>query len=134
MKKILWIIASLLIWTSCKKKDTIPQNLLLGKWTLSDYIHDGADIFPTAFSPCWIDNIITFASNNQLTSDEGPTKCDPADPQTLTGSYTFDANSKLLVVTYNGSTDTDYVRLLNSTTLKIEQQSNADLITYTRVP
>ncbi len=134
MKKAFLIIASLLVLISCKKRDTTPEDSILGNWTMTAYIHDGMDVYGTAILPCFTDNIITFKNNDQITADEGPTKCDSSDPQTLAGSYTFDATSKLLTVTYNGSTETDDVRVLNSTTLKIEQQSNGDMITYTRVP
>lgn len=118
---------------SCKK-DGKSANSIVGKWTMTAYIHDGIDVYGTQVLPCVTDNIITFTSDQQIIADEGATKCNSSDPQTITGTYSFNSDNTQLTASFGGSSDVDYVRTLNSTTLKLEQISNGDIITYTKIP
>jgi Lipocalin-like domain len=122
-----------LIIESCKKDDR-SSNPIVGKWKMTAYIHNGIDVYGTQVYPCVIDNIVTFTSDQQVMVDEGPTKCNSSDPQTITGTFSFNSDNTQLTVSSNGSSDVDYVRTLNSTTLKVEQISNGDVITYTKIP
>ena len=140
MKKTLVLISFMtafaagLIIESCKKNGK-SSNPIVGKWKMTAYIHEGMDVFGTGqLDPCYVDNIITFTSGPEVIVDEGATKCSPSDPQTFSGTYSLNSDNTQLTVSSNGSSDVDYIRTLNSTTLKVEQISNGDLITYTRVP
>lgn len=45
---------------------------------------------------CQTDNIIVFTANGYGTVDEGPTKCDPADPQTIPFTWNFVSNETVI--------------------------------------
>jgi hypothetical protein len=50
--------------------------------------------------PCDTDGSLTFKSNGTGTGDEGPTKCNPANPQTA--SFTWALNSNETVINFSG--------------------------------
>ena len=70
----------------------------------------------------------------QLVVDEGATKCDSSDPQTITGTYSLNTDNTQLTVSSSASSEVYNIQTLNSTTLKLEQISNDDIITYTKIP
>ena len=76
---------------SCKKDDAGNPDLIIGKWKMTGYIHNGADVYGTAVPSCVTDDIITFGNTNIITLDEGLTKCNPTDPQT------FDISSMIVL-------------------------------------
>lgn len=117
---------------SCKKNDK-PPNPLVGAWKMTAYIHDGMDVYGTQILPCYIDNIITFQTDLKIIGDEGATKCDSSDPQTITGTYSLNTDNTQLTIVYNGSSGVNQITTLNSTTLILEQASNGDIVTYTKV-
>lgn len=47
---------------------------------------------------CGQDDLLKFLAGNVLVSDDGATKCDPLDPQTITGTWSYDANAKKIVM------------------------------------
>jgi len=118
---------------SCKKNDK-SSNPIVGKWKMTEYIRNGINVYGTQVGACVIDNVGTFTSDHQVIVDEGPTKCNSSDPQTSTGTYSFNGDNTQLTVSFNGFSDVNYVRTLNSTTLKLEQISSGDIVTYTKVP
>lgn len=68
---------------------------------------------------CTKDNIFNFKTNNTYTEDEGPTKCDPADPQTLSGAWVWNTDETVLTMTPQGDTPMSLTVLTNDgTTLK----------------
>lgn len=110
---------------SCKKETPTPtpipaptktELLTGGNWMLTSYVVDNVEYYDQIAS-CEQDNLYIFNANNTLTSDEGPTKCDPLDPQTSdAGAWFFNATETL--ITLDGS---EYeLEVLNSTTLKIK--------------
>ena len=120
--------------TGCKKEEDKSINPIVGKWTMTAYIHNGVDVYGTQVPPCVIDDIATFTIDQKLINDEGPTKCSSSDPQTSEGTYSLNNDNSKLTIVYGGSSFEDNVLILNSTTLKLEQVSNDDLVTYTKVP
>ena len=52
-------------------------------------------------SSCIKDNTVSFASNGSGTSDEGATKCNPSDPQTIAFTWSFASNETLINITGN---------------------------------
>lgn len=47
---------------------------------------------------CSKDDRTTFNSDGTTTTDEGPTKCDPNDPQTTTGSWSLNEDQSIITV------------------------------------
>ena len=45
---------------------------------------------------CDKDNTFTFQADGTGTADEGPTKCDPTNPQTMTFNYSLNSNATII--------------------------------------
>jgi hypothetical protein len=140
MKKKLFVCSLLIIAfaicltiESCKKHDK-ALNPIIGKWTLTAYIHDGIDVYGTGIPACLIDDIFTFTSDLTLIVDEGPTKCSPTDPQTTSGTYSLNSDNTQLTTSIAGNSEVFNIMTLNSTTLKTNQVDNGDIATYTKIP
>jgi hypothetical protein len=98
---------------SCKGDDSrpTPQELLETKngWkltamtlSLTNSPNDNQDLYST-LDDCTKDNIVKFLASGIYIEDEGPTKCDPDDPQTAdTASWTFSSTKTTQSVTMNG--------------------------------
>lgn len=59
---------------------------------------------------CLSDNVFSFTLDSKYVEDEGPTKCDPSDPQLTTGTITWSADNKTFTVdgiAYNLQTVSD---------------------------
>jgi len=107
------LFLSVLGAASCKKDDNktnTPNNpsnadFPVGTWTLTSYTSDKpiltrngettTDIIKAeGIPPCGLDNLYTYKADGTYTVDEGPTKCDPADPQTLYSTrWTLNGNT-----------------------------------------
>jgi hypothetical protein len=84
------------------------------------------------FNACEIDNIYTFNANKSVTSDEGPTKCNAADPQTTTeGTWALSNNDTKLTTNGGGFNITADVLTLDNSTLKIKYVTNINNIPAT---
>jgi hypothetical protein len=129
-----------LLALACSKKDSGPSRselLTNGSWKLtsSEWDNDAngtyeLDIFP-GFDDCFKDNFATFLANGQLILDEGPTKCDIADPQTETSSWQLSSDGKMLTV----DSDTYEILELNSSILKFKQAlsgGRSNRVTFTK--
>jgi hypothetical protein len=69
--------------------------------------------------PCNKDDIQLFNSDGTITNDEGPTKCDPADPQTTSGGkWAWMENETKLQVIDDGDTTLITVTELTATSMK----------------
>lgn len=79
-------------------------------------------------SSCDKDDISVFNVNNTYTDDEGATKCDPADPQTTSGTWVF--NPTQTILTLDG-TDSYNIEALSSSSLKLNQVYNDGTTNYT---
>lgn len=134
MRNYLFLFLGLSCLFSCKKHDVKTPNPIVGNWKMTGYIHNGEDVYGTVVRACIIDNIYTFSNTNILTVNEGLTKCNPTDPQTITGTYSINSSQTLLSATNNGDTEVDSILILNTTTFKYKQLSNNDIVTNTRVP
>lgn len=133
---------------SDKKDDPAPTTpapeptkteLLTGKnWKLTAMTSDPAINWGTGgamvtdlyaqMSACDKDDISVFNVNNTYTDDEGATKCDPADPQTTSGTWVF--NTTQTIITLDG-TDSYNIEALSSSSLKINQVYNDGTTNYT---
>jgi hypothetical protein len=67
--------------------------------------------------PCSLDDITQYTTPNTVYYLEGPTKCDPLDPQVQTATWGLSTNDTQLSVTANGTTNTFTIEELTSTSL-----------------
>lgn len=69
--------------------------------------------------PCNKDDFQIFSADGTITNDEGPTKCDPADPQTTSGGkWAWMENETKLRVIDDGDTTLITVTELTTTSMK----------------
>jgi len=117
-------ICLILLLCSCSKDKVQSKTEMLttGTWKLtgSETDADGNGTYEindyAGFLPCFTDNIYTFQTNGQAVSDEGPTKCDPMDPQTETVSWQFTNNENSMII----DGDTYEVKEISNTTLRLK--------------
>ncbi len=101
------LLASLFL-TACDKDNDEPtektntQKLTVSAWKydklMLDQNRDGTgDVsLDSEVDACEKDNVIKFAANGSGTVDEGPSKCDPQDPQSTGFSWTFKENETVI--------------------------------------
>ena len=93
--------------TACKKDDdkakTNTEKISLAAWKYDkaeiDANKDGTGDFPVPDSEieaCERDNLITFKADNTGTIDEGPSKCNSTDPQSMPFSWAFKTNETVI--------------------------------------
>ena len=80
--------------------------------------------------PCEKDNLDLYAQNGIFTTDEGPTKCSPSDPQRWTMNWAFADNETKLI--FDG-TDVYTLMELNESTLKFQTTFVENGVSYTHV-
>ena len=73
-----------------------------------------------AIDDCSKDDCLSFKSDKTATFDEGATKCDPADPQTSTGTWSLSADGKTLTSVIDGDTSMGTIIELTASQLIIE--------------
>lgn len=136
-------LIALMLATSCKKDDPATPNrealLTAGAWKLSAMTVDPAidwfgtpvtNVFPQ-LPGCLKDDLTIFKSNGIVNYDEGATKCDPNDPQTTSGTWTFNPAQTVLSITTDGETTSWDISSLTSTSVVAEFESVEEGITYT---
>lgn len=91
------------VGTSCKKDDdkTTEDYLTAHDWKLVSLTYGGT---PEELTACDLDDITTFHEDGELHIDEGATKCDEADPQETTGTWSISSstNPETLTVSMDG--------------------------------
>jgi hypothetical protein len=143
MKKILFatlILSSLFIGCSKDDKEEVKQPtktelLTAHYWQATALTIDpplsigGTQIsdFYAQLDNCSKDDLEKYNTNNTVTYDEGPTKCDPTDPQTQTSPWSF--NSDETILTVDG--ESYKILTLTSTQLKMSFKELIDGINYT---
>lgn len=107
---LLSFFSALMILGSCQKDDssnsspkTKMELITLSAWKYNDAKIDtdnngtGDQAIPAGvLEPCQTDNAITFTSNLSGTIDEGPTKCDAGDPQSVPFTWSFTNNETMI--------------------------------------
>ena len=80
-------------FVSCKKDNEPSKTQLLteSRWIYQDAKRNGVSIF-TTIQACSRDNLFYYKTNGELTIDDGPTKCNSADPQTANFAWFFFSN------------------------------------------
>lgn len=112
MKKftLMLALASAFLVASCSKDDdnnnggggtpavTNTSKLCNKDWKIEAVRVGGFDVTTQFLQPCQLDNLTRFLTDGTVNNDEGPTKCDPADPQTSSGTWAFADNETKLVL------------------------------------
>ena len=139
MKPFVLLLVSSLLLLYCKKdKKSVTELLTENTWHITQYQYranttDPWDIDPIT-DPCELDNIFTFLTSGNYTFTEGPTKCDPTDPDLIdtglwallnndttlrltSGSDTIDftidqIDENSLMITYFDSSGPEYIRIV----------------------
>lgn len=85
----------------------------------------------TQVPACLKDNSVSFASNGNGTVDEGATKCNAADPQTLPFTWNFASNETLININGNaiaGKGGQYKIVALSSTQLSLSKDTTVPII------
>lgn len=105
MKRIALLasLAAACTFTACSKDDDpkSASEILTGRsWvvtSINEEISKGVAIDPySSFDDCFKDNQLKFNAGRELVYDEGNTKCDPQDPQSMKGTWSLSNNDKTL--------------------------------------
>jgi len=111
MKIILFICCTAFIFWACKKGDnskTKPELLINGSWHVTAYTvdppidwdgdgTDESDVY-AIIEPCIKDDHTTFFANGTGELDEGASKCNQSDPQTVQITWDMDQTETHLTV------------------------------------
>jgi Lipocalin-like domain len=127
---------------SCKDDDAKPDKtkvLTGGNWKLTALTSDPAfDWFGTQVTniyaqlpACVKDDLTVFKSSGTVNFDEGPSKCDPNDPQTTSGTWAFNTDETILSVTTDGDTESWNIEELKNDTFKAHYEITQEGLTYT---
>lgn len=147
MKKSLLAVLLLVICLSCKEETPAPTKTELltnktWKW-VGGTISPAYDVFGigvlvgddyfTRVPECWRDDLWIFSNDNKFTHDEGPSKCNIADPQAyIKGIWKFETEESTIKITKDGSGEVVWnINELTSTSLKIAETFKENGKTYT---
>jgi hypothetical protein len=115
MKNTLILLACSIFLFSCEKDDddtpaepTKTELMTKASWKYDnagvDADRNGTIDFPagTMLQACLTDNILTLSANGTGNVDEGPTKCDAAQPQTSALTWNFTSNETMINLSGGG--------------------------------
>lgn len=145
-KKILYSAISIFFISvfiiACKKNSdnsntpkTKTDLISASVWKFDNAKVAGVDI-SGLLDDCDKDNTATFVSNGSGTADEGPTKCNAADPQTVSFTWTFENNETTLQATaplFPGGNGTFTIVTLTDTQLVVSQDITVSGVTQNAV-
>ena len=138
---IIALATGILLFAACKKTEKDPdptppatkskhELISDGKWQYSALSFilkvNGKDTTMDAWSvleDCRKDDFSTYSTNGTGTIDEGPTKCDPADPQTKSLTWEFQDNETYVKVTDNNGPTRMKIIELTATQAKFETRT-----------
>lgn len=129
MNKLLLSVALVLTglsFTNCNKNDNPPPTntdyIIKATWKFDKATSGGTDV--SAFiQSCYKDNTMTFVATGNGTFDEGPSKCNGADPQSTNFTWNFTNNGATLNINaavIAGQSGAFKVLALNDTQMELE--------------
>lgn len=124
-KRMISLIAMIIVIVACSKNNDKPKSktelLTDGSWKLKAALYHGdsdgngsiedVDLFST-FPNCVKDDVTTYYPDGDALIEEGPTRCDPAIPETFEFNWAFKANETMI---NTGGEDYIIVELTSST-------------------
>lgn len=124
MKKIaFFVLGALTISMISCEDDPVPktntQLLTQGSWKFSSATANGSDA-SGFLQACQKDNIYTFVAAGTGTIDEGPSKCNSGDPQTVAFNWNFASNETILHIStllFSGTSNDLTIETLSETQL-----------------
>lgn len=94
--------------SSCKKDKDDPKDLLTSpscwKTVKSESRINTTDPWTDDTESCSTDDCTKFNADGTTSIDEGATKCDPGDPQTVSGTFELSEDGKTITITESGFT------------------------------
>ncbi|MBT3174486.1 MAG: hypothetical protein HN336_06530 [Lentimicrobiaceae bacterium] len=140
IKKSLILLIITIILSSCEKDNKGPVDYLTaGNWRITGLeLSPGIDfnginitnVYDFIFQECSRDDLIRFNADGTITEDEGPTKCNPSDPQTITdNTWVLSEDGSSISATFFGiETGSADILVLNETTFKISATALPDFV------
>jgi len=120
MKKTLLFLLAAAALGACKKNDDnaprsntdllTARNWHLSAETTTTVINNGPPATTDSYakmSACERDNLVKFNADRTYIDDEGPTLCNPSDPQTQTGTWKLENSDTKLTISDPGAPGTD---------------------------
>jgi Lipocalin-like domain len=111
-----------MITTSSCTKDNLTQDYLTGTscWTVirQESRPDAATPWKNdALAACDFDNCYIYFDNSDYTEDEGASKCNAADPQKFTSTWSLSGDGKTITYGDNSLTYTETIERITADTL-----------------
>ncbi len=118
--KLLLPLAFVTVFSSCGKDDPAPSNteLLTSKTWKQTYLKTAG--LTQDLDPCELDDRTTFSTDGIHLLDEGATKCDPSDPQTISGTWSFQDDETTLRLSGDGVSSDFQILMLSNGTLRLK--------------
>lgn len=138
------ILTLVMVFSACKKdKESISDNTITTlqnkNWKISaltvtpGFSGQGTDdLYNTSMEVCEQDNLFRFNAGNVFILDEGPTKCDPTDPQSETGTWNYNASTSTLNIQQTSPTDAVNLKIvsINENSFVGKQTENVGGVNY----
>ena len=132
------LLTSAVVVTGCNKDDDDPKNseLIRGSWQLTALTVNpvipiiGSDIY-AQFDACEKDDITIFEANGVVRFDEGASKCAPNDPQTTTGTYTWNTDETIITVNDSSGATSYTVSSISNSQMVVTNTENIGGVNYT---
>lgn len=129
----LFTLAVIALFPSCQKDDndtsgkTKTELITESNWKFSKATSSGFNI-SGFLDDCQKDNILRFQASSSGTVDEGATKCDPGDPQTVSFTWNFSGDESAIHIStalFEGGSNDFTLESLTESELEVSQ--NIDL-------
>lgn len=144
------VLGFAVITGSCKKDkedDPVTKTDLLtsGSWKFTAFtvdppypiFDDQGNIIGTSddvlgnMDDCSVDDVHSFKADNTFIFDEGASKCDSDDPQSISGTWSFKTNETVLSITQDGYTQDNVILELTERVLKVKYVEDDSSTNYT---
>jgi len=120
------LLGAVVFISSCDKDDepkpkTKTELISAHPWKITKFkVTQGTASFEDAPEACQGDDTETFEADGDYKFDEGATKCDPDDPQSGTGTWTFNSGETVLIISGGGLSLNYTILELTETTMRLK--------------